>query len=85
LHVSLGFDAEQILSEGETSLIEHYLKGFKYQLSISHLKHLKKALMKFFGDKENKILEIFKLWGPAMMFGSDISIKLNYDDIEELK
>ena len=55
LHVSLGFDAEQILSEGETSLIEHYLKGFKYQFSISHLKHLKKALMKFFGDKENKI------------------------------
>ncbi len=41
--------------------------------------------MKFFGDKGNNLLQIFQLWGPAMMFGSDISIKLNYDDIEELK
>jgi hypothetical protein len=25
------------------------------------------------------------MWGPAMMFGSEINYKINFNDIEELK
>ena len=44
-HVTLGYDTEELLNE-DKPLIEHLLKGFKFQTKISHLKYLKNALMK---------------------------------------
>ena len=85
LHVSLGVDADQIMSGGEKTLIEHALKGFKVQATLSHLKHLKKALMKVFGEQESNLSMILQMGGPGFMFGSDTSVKLHYDDIEELQ
>jgi hypothetical protein len=38
------------LNDSEKTLIEHALKGFKVEFSLTHLKHLKKALMKVFAD-----------------------------------
>jgi len=55
LHVSLGVDAEEIMGGGEKKLIEHALKGIKVQLTLSHLKHLKNALMKVFGEQESNL------------------------------
>ena len=46
-HVTLGYDTEELLNE-DKPLIEHLLKGFKFQTKISHLKYLKNALMKYF-------------------------------------
>ena len=45
--VTLGYDTEELLNE-DKPLIEHLLKGFKFQTKISHLKYLKNALMKYF-------------------------------------
>jgi len=84
LHVSLGVDAEEIMGGGEKTLIEHALKGIKVQLTLSHLKHLKNALMKVFGEQMSNLSTILLLGGPGFMFGSETSIKLHYDDIEEL-
>jgi hypothetical protein len=46
---------------------------------------LKKALMKVFGEQENNLSTILQMGGPGFMFGSDTSIKLEYDDVEELQ
>ena len=46
-HVTLGYDTEELLNE-DKPLIEHLLKGFKFQTKISHLKYLKNALIKYF-------------------------------------
>jgi len=45
--VTLGYDTEELLNE-DKPLIEHLIKGFKFQTKISHLKFLKNALMKYF-------------------------------------
>jgi hypothetical protein len=66
-------------------LIEHALKGIKVQLTLSHLKHLKNALMKVFGEQESNLSTVLLMGGPGFMFGSDTSIKLHFDDIEELQ
>lgn len=81
----MGVDADQIMSGGEKTLMEHALKGFKLKFTLSHLKHLKKALMKVFGEQESNISAVLQMGGPGFMFGSDTSIKLHYDDIEELQ
>jgi hypothetical protein len=60
------------------------LKGIKVQLTLSHLKHLKNSLMKVFSEQESNLSAILLLGGPGFIFGSDTSIKLNFDDIEEL-
>jgi hypothetical protein len=69
---------------GEKTLIEHALKGIKVQFTLSHLKNLKNALMKVFSEQESNLSAILLMGGPGFMFGSDTSIKLNFDDIEEL-
>ena len=46
-HVTLGYDTEELLNE-DKPLIEHLIKGFKFQTKISHLKYLKNAFMKYF-------------------------------------
>ena len=46
------------MSGGEKTLIEHALKGIKIEVTLSHLKHLKKALMKVFGEQESKLATI---------------------------
>ena len=46
-HVTLGYDTEELLNE-DKPLIEHLLKGFKFQTKISFLKSLKNALIKYF-------------------------------------
>ena len=76
MHVSLGADAEQIMGGGEKTLIEHALKGIKVQITISHLKHLKNALMKFFSEQESNLSMMLQMGGPGFMFGSDTSINL---------
>ena len=70
---------------GEKTLIEHALKGIKVQVTISHLKHLKNALMKFFSEQESNLSMMLQMGGPGFMFGSDTSINLQFDDIEELQ
>ena len=70
---------------GEKTLIEHALKGIKVQVTISHLKHLKNALMKFFSEQESHLSMMLQMGGPGFMFGSDTSINLQFDDIEELQ
>jgi len=76
VHVSLGVDAEQIMSGGEKTLVEHALKGIKVQVTLSHLKHLKNALMKLFSEQENNLSMILQMGGPGFIFGSDTSINL---------
>lgn len=58
VHVSLGVDADQIMNNPDKTLVEHALNGFKIEVSLSHLKHLKKALMKVFGEQSNSIATI---------------------------
>lgn len=81
----MGVDADQIMNNSEKTLVEHGLNGFKVELSLSHLKHLKKALMKVFGEQENKLSMFLQMGGPGFMFGSESSVKLQFDDLEELQ
>ena len=46
-HVTLGYDTEELLNE-DKPLIEHLIKGFKFQTKIRYLKSLKNALIKYF-------------------------------------
>lgn len=41
--------------------------------------------MKVFGEQESNLSMILQMGGPGFMFGSDTSVKLHYDDIEELQ
>jgi hypothetical protein len=40
--------------------------------------------MKVFSEQESNLSAILLMGGPGFMFGSDTSIKLHFDDIEEL-
>ena len=41
--------------------------------------------MKVFSEQESNLSAILLMGGPGFMFGSDTSIKLHFDDIEELQ
>ena len=73
------------MNNPDKTLVEHALNGFKIEVSLSHLKHLKKALMKVFGEQENSIAMILQMGGPGFIFGSETSVKLQFDDLEELQ
>lgn len=82
----MGADAEEILGS-DKPLLEHYLKGFSVQVDVVFLKKLKNVILKASEDHPmyNKVKETFSMVGPAFAVGSNLSLDLTFDDMEEVK
>jgi len=86
LKVVMGADAEEILTQ-DKPLLEHYLKGFSLTIDVVFLKKIKQALLtglegtKFGNDIKQGLI----MGGPAFSLESNLSIELDFDDMEEIK
>ena len=81
-----GADAEEILTQ-DKPLVEHYLKGFSITLDVVFLRQIKKALMAGLEGTQmgDQIKEGLTMAGPAFALETNLSLELDFDDMEELK
>lgn len=86
IKVVMGADAEEILNQ-DKPLLEHYLKGFSFTLDVVFLKQIKKAMFAGFEgtDVGRKVKEALSMAGPAFSLQSNLSIELDFDDMDEIK
>lgn len=86
IKIVMGADAEEILTT-DKPLVEHYLKGFSITFDIVFLRQLKKALMAGLEGTQmgEQIKEGLKMGGPAFALETNLSLELDFDDMEELK
>jgi len=84
--IVMGADAEEILNS-DKPLLEHYLKGFSFTTDVVFLKKIKAAVM---AGLENhpmggQIKQTLQMAGPAFSVGSNLSLDLTFDDMEEVR
>ena len=86
LKIVAGADAEEILTQ-DKPLVEHYLKGFGITIDIVFLRQIKKALMSGLEGTQmgDQIKQGLTMAGPAFALETNLSLELDFDDMEELK
>lgn len=86
MKIVMGADAEEILTQ-DKPLLEHYLKGFSVTIDVVFLKQIKKALLAGLEGTQigEKIKEGLTMGGPAFALETNLSLELDFDDMEEIK